>query len=515
MTQSIKLDTDMLDSTKEEIEQEIIINDEAPEQKEESVTDTEQPSTARKGHKFKLDFPLTQPSDGKPQAGNETLVLPAMFFKDTSEIMESSPNISILDNPESRIWAETVRDGTSYLTSEEALVPTLEDTNAEFRQYIDHNNVNLLAQSPKLGNLENANLKGERAILRFVNHLGLGTLFQVPLWHSGIWVTFKPPSESEIVDLNRVLMSDKINLGRATYGLLHSNLTVYTQNRLLDFVIAHVYELSTKSEDINIENLKDHIVPQDIGNLLWGFICTMYPKGYNYKTACTTDPQKCQFVLEETLNVSKLQWTNKNALTDWQKTHMVDRGQKRKDLESVNRYKEELSKASWSKLEINKDTDQAISITFKTPSVTEYISSGYKWVDDIVSNVESVLSSSANYDERNNLMISHAQASLMRQYGHFVKEIEYGSNVVTDKETVDSLLSILSSDDAVREQFHKGVMDYINSSTISLIGIPTFSCPKCGTKNKGTSLNEHIIPLDVVSLFFGLIIQRVTRILER
>jgi len=469
----------------------------------------------RKHHNAVLQTSIN--ADEKLTTGDE-LVLPSNFDIETRRALEKMPNIDLLDSPDARQWANAVKEGLEYTTYGEAFVPTLEDDKAEFNHVNMHNGISLNAQSPKFKPAENQNLKGERAVIRLISHLGLGTLFQVPLWHSGLWITFKPPSESEIVELNRALIADKIQFGRYTYGLAFSNITSYTIDRLMDFVLTHVYDITAKAEDITIDNLRNHISCQDIPSLLWGFICSMYPKGFKYRRPCTNDPEKCNYILEETLNVTKLQWTNSNALTEWQKTFMSGRQAKNKDLASITRYKEELSQTQKKKIVINEGTNQAISFTLKTPNVTEYVDAGHRWISDIVNTVDKALGTDADIAERNNIIVKYGQASAMHQYSHWVDSIEYETNIIDDRETIERTLDVLSSDDTIRSKFVDSVIDYINKSTISIIGIPLFDCPKCGSTQTSTlnlPIYTNIIPLDVINVFTGLLIQRLSRLTSR
>lgn len=471
-------------------------------------------ANTRKGHRAVRAYPTST----DPIEGGDQLDLPSSFDRETREQLERIPNIKLLDSPEGRQWAQQVREGMTMTAEAEMFVPTLEDENAEFHQHLQHNGVSLMAQPPKFKPLENQNLQGERAVIRLISHLGLGTLFNVPLWHSGIWVTFKPPSESEILELNRALIADKIKFGRYTYGLAYSNTTSYTIDRLVDFALAHVYDLTAKAEDITVDNLRKHISSQDIPSLLWGFVCTMYPRGFRYRRACVADPEKCNHVLEETLNVTKLQWTNVNALSDWQRTHMSVRQPKSKDLASITRYREELSKMQKKRVLMNEGLPNEIAITIKTPSVEEYVEAGHRWIGDIVDAVDRALGADAASGERNAHIVRHGQASAMRQYSHWIDSIEYETNIINDRETIESTLDVLSADDVVRNQFITAVVDYINKSTISLIGIPAYDCPNCGaTQSTNLDLPQYtnIIPLDVVQVFFGLLTQRLERMADR
>lgn len=448
----------------------------------------------------------------------DTIVMPSAFPDETTKVLQNMPNINLADNDKSKKWADTVSEGLELGTFREVLKDSLYQENEQYRQHNEINNISLEAQTPKYKPVENQNLSGERAVLRMISHLGLGSLFQVPLWHSGFWITFKPPTESEIIELNRSIMADKVTFGRYAYGLLHSNTTVFTINKLIDFALSHVYDTTIKPESFSLDKLKDIISSQDIHSLLWGFICTMYPQGFNYSRACIADPEKCNFIIEETINVTKLQWTSISSLTEWQKNHMSGRQPKTKDLETIKRYKDELNKIQDKKITINKDTDKEISITIKSSNITDYVESGYRWINDIVNIVDKTLGQDASIKEKNSLITRYGQAAAMRQYIHWIKSLEYSTNIIDDKETIELLISTLSSDNVIYEEFIKAVVEYINTSTISIIGIPVFDCPSCGKvqENKLDLPNfTNIIPIDVVTVFFGLLFQKLSRLMER
>lgn len=479
------------------------------------TTDTE--DQPRKQHKAKLEEPYSSPDTFKP--GLETITLPSNHDFEVNQSLESTPHINLMDNDSARNWGQTVKDGLEFNTFAEGFIPTLEDETALYKQSVEFNGQRYNAQAPKIKNTENENLKGERAVLRVIRQLGLGTTFQIPLWHTGIWVTLKPPTEAEIIELNRQMVSEKVRLGRYTYGLVYSNTTSYTVNYIIDFILSHLYTTTVKNEELPVSQLKNFISVQDLFTLVWGFACTMYPKGFQYRRACINDPEKCNHIVEERLNLSKLLWVNVNGLTDWQKSHMSSRQPFLKDLASVKKYKEELIRTKSRRIKLSADgAEETLHITLRSPNITQYITEGEKWITGIVNKVNEAVSSMGDDVERNNVIHRHAQASSMRQYAHWVETIEMGTNVIDDTETICLMLDVMSSDDTIRGNFINETIKYINESTLSVVGIPVFDCPKCGKDQSIDIVNKefvNIIPLDVIQLFFALSTQRIQRAASR
>lgn len=455
----------------------------------------------------------------KSADNSEQISLPSYFREATEDFLKNLPNANIAVSDEARDWANVLQEGLTYLPNSKTYKNTLNNPEVEFHNTVKHNGNDLITKPPRHKSVENQTLQGEPAVMRIISQLGLGSLMQVPLWHSGIWVTFKPPGESEIVELYRRLVNRKIEFGRYTSGLVFSNIGVYFTNELVDFAIAHIYDLSAKSPDITIENIKDHIVSQDIPSLIWGMVSSIYPKGFRYRRACNADALKCNHVVEATLDVSKLQWTNTKGLTEWQKAFMHSRQTKFRSLEEIQRYKSELRLMQ--KYRFSLDNESEIFFTVKNPTLTEYIDAGHQWIGEIVSAVEAVLDIEVSDKQREEEITRRGQATTLRQYAHWIDTIELGSNVINDRKTIEETLNHLSSDDVIRNKILSEIVNYINRSTISLIGIPVYTCPACGETQEfeqadtGLQNFTNIIPLDVGLVFFGLIVQRISKIRVR
>jgi hypothetical protein len=463
-----------------------------------------------------LETPVFSKTEWKEN--DETLDLPSTSDKESIGAINLAPNVSLVDSEESRKWANILAAGLQMTSFNNAFVETIEDQTAEFHQGVAFNGAALAGAHPRFKAIEDENIKGERGILRFMSHLGLGTIFQAPLWHTGIWITFKAPSEGELLELQRQLIADKISFGRMSYGMVFSNTSSYITDRLISFAFNHIYDTTLKSDDSQKIDLKTIVSSHDIPAVVWGLLCSIYPRGFQYRRACATDPEKCNHIVEERLNLSKILWTNTRALTPWQVTHMSDRKANSKTLESVKRYKEELLKCQKRKVEINKDSGKSMNLTLKIPTIAEYVEAGHRWIGEIVSMVNKALGIEANDNDRNDYIMKQGQATAMRQYMHWVDNIEFASNKIEDKTTLEGILDILSADDNVRNEFMEEISKYINNTSIAVIGIPVYDCPKCGsTQDSPLVLPAHtnIIPLDVYQTFFGLIVQKLEKIASR
>lgn len=432
---------------------------------------------------------------------------------------------------------------------------------AMYNQYVEFSGKHLKASYPKFGN--NKNIKGEGSIYALMSHIGKGGVFQVPLWHTGIWITFKAPTNGEILEFYRKQMTNKAVYGRNYYGLLFSGETGILVEGSVRFALDHIYNTTLKNEYNRKTKLLEIISVNDIPALLWGFICTIYSKGFPYKAPCTgslpdmlknaTD-ETCNFIIEEKLNVWNLFWSDTHMLTPHQLTHMAEKSPNKKSLDEVKEYQAAFNvlisnygsiiKPKY-KVRIDTDTGGLIITTdngaevefnFKIPSIQDYINSTHKNLDilqrvvedlskTIIEDIPDKIKNDPKLAEEyindrkqeliENYIDQHVYLSMLREYSHYVSSIKFTDIVIDENDIIAKTLESLSGDDIVRNSFLEAVKGYIENSVISIVGLPQHNCPACHRDQSEASLEYprlvKIIPLDVVRLFFTLTISQIQK----
>ena len=417
-------------------------------------------------------------------------------------------------------WFNAIQDGDELLPFADMYSASLEKEDTDWYQSVDHNGLKLQPRSARVGNKKGGNLQGENAVLQILSKFGYGLLHQQPMWHSGIWLTFSSPSDGEIIELHRRLISDKIRWGRNDYGLSLSSVTTYTTDRLVEFALDHVHASTINLKDVPNNNLRELLVAQDIPLLLHGMAVVMFTNGFQFDRACTANPGKCTHVATGLVNVAKLLMVDRNALTPWQKEHMSNRASNQMKLDDVLRYQSEMRSMHKSAFQIKTSDEDDVNVVLKTPTISDFLQNGFKWIDGIKDLVEDLLGMDAGREEKEDYMFKQGKATALRQYRHWVDSIQFDENTVNEGETIDMVLGRLSALDGIRERFLEEATNYINRSTVSVVGIPEYDCPSCGGANivsEDFQLVNHprIIPLDVQRLFFYLLVQRSLMISER
>lgn len=383
----------------------------------------------------------------------------------------------------------------------------------DWNQSIQHEGVNLEVATPRLKDFGGYGklLTGDRAISRINTLMGTGALLQTPLWHSGFWLWLKPPTNSQLLDLEEMISAEKIRLGRDKNGLTFSNSAVYIVQILSNFIIGQIYDSTLADSDVN--TILSKIKITDWFRLVHTLAVTIYPNGYSMSIPCTADIESCQHVEKVHANLAKMFWNDRCALTDEQRKHMSNRKGTMKT-EDVLKYATSGRFATDSLVSITDD----IKIRLHVPSIADYLQSGVTWVDGIVEAVEQMFDDrTIDATARERIIERHAQSTVLREYEHWVKQVELGNGeeIISDAADISRTLEALSAIPENGRAFREGISKYIDQVTISVIAVPRFKCPKCGKhNNEGQTFERHpfLVPLDPVKLFFTLRDRRLSHI---
>ena len=418
-------------------------------------------------------------------------------------------------------WLQAIQNAEQYSPMVDALgtSQTAWREGAQWRQFVEHEGKRLRVGVPKLDtSLTGGVLSGDAAIRRVQQRLSLGTHLQWPLWNSGIWVTFVPPMEEAILELQERINQEKIALGRQTQGAVFDNYQVYIVDHVLRFAMQHISAMTLKSGAEGVETtLEAHMLVSDIPNLMMGILCTIYPNGYDLTQPCTADISKCTAVHAATVSLSKMAWTDQSRLNDSQRRLMARLKADSVTSEEVLKYQSEFAAFKNSVVELR----DGISIVFQVPTVATYRDSGRRWVDGIERDTEQVFGTTLTGREREDYMFQQAVLSTLQAYSHWYKHIvvrgsgEEDDQIIEDRDTLERLAKTLSADDNVVRTIDQAVRTFNDEATCTVIGITNYSCPSCGkTQLRPDAPNQVIIPIDVVGTFFTLLSRRLARILQ-
>lgn len=447
---------------------------------------------------------LVEPSTKRPfDKLQETLALPILPESMMVSYSENFPNLNIEKDKDGRQWLENYRASIFHANAGDRYTSRLKKPDSKFQQTIEYEGKKLGAGAVNLSSTPNDKLVGEKAVLWVKSVTGQGGIVQIPLWHSGFWISIKTPSEIALLELNNRIAEEKIDLGRQTYGLAFSNNMVYTTAHLTNFIIDHIFDHSIKDAG----EIRDLIVSQDIHMLAWGMACAIWKNGFQYSRSIINKDGSVGRVIEALLAVPKLNFTDTNALTDWQKSHMAGRHGRNMTLESISKYRKDFTIGHTRTVTIDEDMD--IKIELSVPYLNRYLDSGQKWINYLVMKVDTAMRITSEDGRRNEYVMQYGKASLLRQYAHWVSAVVVKDRRFDDVDTIEQLLDGFSESEVMRDIYFKEIGKFIDDTTVSLIAVPAIKEVDDLTRSKRF---PYLVPIDPVATFFTLLVQKVQRI---
>lgn len=438
----------------------------------------------------------------------------ALFFlmknpKDVYDAIESMKSTKLSGtNEELTRYRKAIEQAMAHHPNPAMQVSPFDRDESFWRQSVDHNGDEIAAGRPRFSST--GKLSGDAALFKVRAAAGLGTIVNVPLWHTGIWLKLKAPSEGTLLELERRIALEKIDLGRSTVGVAFSNASIYLNTYLIDMILNHVYDGTYK--DLSPKALKRIIKVTDIPQLVWGMACAIWPNGYRLVQPCVSDPTKCRHLDEAHVNVSKLSWVDNRALSTAQRNHMSYRDGSVDDAKLLS-YKDEHVAPQSKRIKITDD----MSIRLEVPTIEEYEIAGFRWIDGIVRMTDEAFGQSIRGEERNDYITQQGAMSNLRRYSHWIKSIDFSDDTsADDRESIDVALDGLTANDEIRRTIIDGVESFIRQTVINAIGIPRYDCPSCGGQPSDMDVPERlkeIIQLEVNEIFFTLQYMRVSKVL--
>lgn len=419
---------------------------------------------------------------------------------EVDEHIRAFPNFKVQNDARGNTWWNAFKQAGKHIQSKGVYEATVARESAEWAQRIEYENLKLSMGKPPAVNVGKAgSLVGEQAIQAIQNAMGLGTQLQVPLWHSGVWVTLSTPTDAELLNLERRIQDEKISLGRDTSGALFSNNMVYIIKHVYNFILEHVY--SVTMEDYTPERFSSILRVTDMQTLIHAMACSIYPNGYEHGQPCTIHPDKCQHVTKDWINLTKMFWTDRTRLTKKQVKHMANRVAQHK-LEDIVAYQEEGKIGDGRLLEFDND----VKMVLRIPTIEQYVTSGTVWVEEVVDLVERIMTTERATTDKNDYIAAQARLVTLRQYGHWIKSVSMGDAIVLDEpELINDLLNRLSASDTIVDKFLADIKVYVEEATMSIVAIPSYKCPGCqGTMSSEETKHPHLIPVDALITFFTL-----------
>jgi hypothetical protein len=448
---------------------------------------------------------FTPLSDKELNQVEPIIPLPPDTAARTLNYLEQAPHLRE-DTEDNEIFEAAARAGLNTGSYHDSHLAAVQRPDAKFRQQLRYGDRVLGISQPRYAE-EGPLLTGQRAVRHVSALLGIGGEVHVPLYHSGFWITFRAPGELEMLNTFDKINSRKIDMGNATHGLVFSNQSAYAASPIMDLAMDCVIDSSVEGMSSGSNALRGLIQTLDLHSVAWGLAVAHNPRGFRFERALiSADGKTKNKVVEARINISRALRVDDGMFNDWQRGHMAKRTSGSMKLDQLQIYRDHFANMQAKHIKLS----DKVSVVLRVPTVDEYIYSGTAWVDGLIASVASAFTEETSLKERNRMVTERAKATSMRQYAHWVSELQVDRGEgkepqrMTALEDIIGTLTSVSKKDEIRNLFYREVQKYINDATVSVIAIPQVH-PDEAVAVKPRY--ENLIPIDPLSVFSNLLYQ--------
>lgn len=379
------------------------------------------------------------------------------------------------------------------------------DKAGDWHQTLLHNETKLSA-----GRVRPENMKDPVLAIRAT--FGQGSVVQVPLWNTGLWVSFRAPTLQELADFDQRTRMEKMNLGRSSNGMSFSNIEVYTVETYARFALEHVVSVNYQFETGNhVEELMTVIKNRDYQQVIWGMVMAMYPDGYPFRQPCVANTDTCNHVDELVINFARMGFVDRSKFTEKQALMMASRKTIR-DRKWLEEYQREFT--FFEKRIVINDTLTAV---LRVPTLHDQVTAGHLWVEGIAKATNEAFGARLSELERYRHIMRSGELTNLRQHSHWIANFEHAVDqdsaprIIDDYENKDRILEMLSEMPDVSTKLSEDILKWIGESTVSYVAMPKYKCPSCQKEAEDQS-HPHLIPIDVSYVFFTLAVLKISQV---
>lgn len=375
---------------------------------------------------------------------------------------------------------------------------------AEWQPHANYNN-KLIPNLYRIKNPEPGSeaYAGKYSVQLIKNRMGTGANIGVAMWHSGIYCAITAPDESTRLKLIEEIARNRVAALRNTSGILYGNSSYYINRALANCFLDHLTDCNIIGWDRELVRARiDH---RDLQAMAWAMAYGIYPDGYNYTQLCGAVDEStqriCNEIQEFKLDFGVALLVDNNRLTPYQKMIMSETF-KPHSIAQLDRYREEGVIGASKAYEIS----DGVKFVLQGPSLTAHVEQGHDWINSLVKITDEVIGIAGDEDQRNEYISRQINATKLREYSHWVKEIIMDDEVViSDRDKINELLNSLNTNNNVVTKLSDAIDEYQRQSVVQMVAIPREPCPACGGIDKTDAEHyPHLIPQDAVSRFFTL-----------
>lgn len=352
--------------------------------------------------------------------------------------------------------------------------------------------------------------RGDEVVDIFTSQNTLGQTTEWTFYNTGIKIRVRPCLDSELVNLERMISTDRSIVGKQTYGtVLGTDMGVHL-GYLIDFALGLVTWTNLEHTGDMRVALRQHLRGREsINVLLCAVLASMYPRGYPWQVHCHAGD--CTATHDIDVFFARAQVTDLSVLTE-KHLNILHRNSKQLTEDTYLEYLEALEFTT-------RDFEYNGTVyTLRVPSIADYAAAARRWINVIEVENATALEEFDNPVQRENFLDAQQASRMLVSISHYIGKITLDNagtiTEVTDRDKIESILHAASGDMQLTIEMMAAVTKFEVESTNTFIGHSNMTCPTCGAAvrtQEGPWSSLVLLPVDRI---FFMLTQLKTQILH-
>lgn len=346
---------------------------------------------------------------------------------------------------------------------------------------------------------------GPESVSLLQNRMKIGCKLGVFLPHTGIYFIIISPGDDRFLDTLSIINNQRIMALRSSSGILLGNSNFYLNRQVMNLFLDSIVHCSLGGW--NRENLMSLIDERDINIIASTLGASIYPDGYEYVQLCgqkKTDNTVCQHMTRKLVDLRRMVFVDNTRLSEQQKIHAAG-ALKERSIKEIEDYQQ----ANYIGYKKPYEITEGVEFVYRAQSAMTSIEAGEKWIKEIESIVDSIITFREDDETRNAMIDQRIALTRIREYSHWVEDIIVDGQPLGDRDKINKLLNSLSRNKDVVEKVGQTLTEFQRLASVAMVAVPRIQCPSCdNTDQKDLDISTHLIPQDAVSRLFTLVRQR-------
>ena len=332
-----------------------------------------------------------------------------------------------------------------------------------------------------------------------------------------------PPTQQHLFNVWDQISAMEVAVGRRMLGRMWSNSRVRSIGVIVREFLLPMFaledcalalpEAKTPAEEKEA-NILSHIKIFDLNTLVMTSMGSHWPQGYHYGRPC----MHCGKIHVGLADLIKMVHPDDAALNDSARELIARTPEKRfttdelKKVQDSQLCNQEHSFVFEQKAGLNQPASK-MRFVLSVPSIYDFLEHGEIYLRGL--EAMRPKRDDVSVTTRNNQLEVLARTTRMREFGHFMERLEYlddegqVEHTVVRGERLNAIMDVLSQNDELVDVWVKECQGFIERSTTTFVGIPSFKCPApdCLKENVDAKQLERwpgMVAVDPISLFFAL-----------